>query len=142
MRSSFWLALFVLAFTCISMRAETVTYIKVKGGGNMTWVGSEVVPCWMSMPKNCLRTPPPTATGAIVVEYGSGYILTVTVENMTAWHVDNPSDVRTVSGANHTFDDSIEMRIDASSIQALVGYTVNLAGMTTNSSGVLTIYIP
>jgi hypothetical protein len=124
------------------VKAETVKYVKVESGGNMTWVGSETVPCWISTVKNCLRTPPPDGSFTITT-YGTGYLLTTSVANMEAWHTSNPSDVRIVSSSSHTFDSSIEIRIETcSAYPSLVGTQVNLGGLSTSSSGILVVYIP
>lgn len=131
-----------LVLTTVSFaKAETVTYTKVKSGGNMEWVGGTVI-CWTNVLLTCQRDPPPPGSFSITT-YGTGYLLTTSVSNMQAWPVADPSDIHTISSANHTFDSSIEMRIaTCSAYPALVGRTVNLGNLSTNSSGTLTVYIP
>lgn len=133
-----------LAILClvVSSRAGTVSYKKVKKDGNMTWVGSETVPCWKDKELNCLRTPPPD--GDFTVEpFAGGYLLTTTVSHMTAWRLSSPDDVRTVSSSDHTFDDSIEIRIESCpEYPFLVGRQINIGGLSTATNSQLRVFIP
>jgi len=131
----------LLFLSTLPTRADVVEFKKVKKDGNMEWVGGTVI-CWKNILLDCLRTPPPSENFTIT-PFGGGFLLSVIISDMSAWPVSDPENVQTISGANHTFDESIEMRIvSCTAHPQLVGRTVNLGGLTTTPGRSLTVYIP
>jgi len=119
----------------------TIVFKKVKDGGSMAWIGSELMPCG-GRDSTCSRYVISSSGSGGIVQYGNGFVLEANVTGVSVGPTSGGPTL-TMSGANQSFDDKFDIQIiTCDQYPQLNGRQVTLDGVNSNGSGSISVYFP
>ena len=142
-KTCFAVNLGAILLSCQSAQAHTsVEFRKVKSGGTMKWLGNTIMPCGLPNDQGCRVTVSSPQGSGLVASSGTGHIIETVVNGIVFENISAETQY-TADGAYFTFGDDYEICVTHSDeYPQLIGRQVSLNGLTANSQGIITVYVP